>query len=116
MTESQKLVLYLYPPIGDRKISYYMPRGIPRDQSIQHAIIHRLKITRGHLDKVIRMVEQGEYCIDIIHQALAVQAGLQESSKIVLKNHMETCVAQEIQKGNKEEVIAEIMKVMDKLQ
>ncbi len=91
-----------------------MPKGIPRDQSTQHAILHRLAIARGHLDKVIGMVEKGDYCIDIVHQSLAVQAALRETDQVVLKNHMETCVAHAIRKGKKNEVIDEVMKVLEK--
>jgi DNA-binding FrmR family transcriptional regulator len=91
-----------------------MPKGIPRDQSIQQKILHRLKIARGQLDSVIVMVTSGHYCIDVIHQSLAVQAALKKTDDIILKNHMETCVAAEIKKGNTDEVIAEVMKVMEK--
>jgi len=91
-----------------------MPKGIPRDQSVQQKILHRLKIARGQLDTVIAMVENGHYCIDVIHQSLAVQAALKQVDELVLKNHMETCVAAEIKKGNAREVIDEVMKVMEK--
>jgi len=75
-----------------------------------------MKIARGHLDKVIRMMEHGEYCVDVIHQSLAVQAALRSTDQEILRNHMETCVADEIRKGNTTEVIDEIMKVMNKSQ
>lgn len=91
-----------------------MPKGVPRDKSIEHAILHRMKIARGHLDKVIQMVEAGHYCIDVIHQSMAVQAALKQVDELTLKNHMETCVAEEIRKGNTREVIDEVMKVMEK--
>lgn len=97
-------------PIG----GYNMPKGIPRDNTVQHNILHRLKIARGHLDKVIAMVEGGHYCIDIVHQSIAVQAALRQTDQVVLKNHMETCVADAIRKGNKNEVIDEVMKIMEK--
>ena len=73
-----------------------------------------MKIARGHLDKVIAMVENDDYCIDVIHQSLAVQAALRETDQIVMKNHMETCVADAISKGKKDEVIDEVMKIMEK--
>lgn len=91
-----------------------MPKGIPRDQSTKRTVLHRMKIVRGHLDRVIHMVETGEYCVDIIHQSLAVQAALKSIDEAILKNHMETCVAEEIRKGNTKEVIEEVMKVMEK--
>ncbi len=91
-----------------------MPKGIPRDQSTKRAVLHRLKIVRGHLDRVVAMVESGEYCVDVIHQSLAVQAALKSIDEAILQNHMETCVAEEIRKGNTKEVIKEVMKVMKK--
>ncbi len=81
---------------------------------MKQAILHRLKIASGHLDKVISMVEQDDYCIDVIHQSLAVQAALRETDHVILKNHMETCVADAIKKGNSNEVINEVMKVVEK--
>ena len=39
------------------------------------------------------MLESGEYCIDIVHQSLAVQAALKKADEEVLKNHLETCVS-----------------------
>ena len=91
-----------------------MPKGIPRDQSVQHHILHRLKIARGHMDKVIEMLERGDYCIDVVHQSIAVQAALRETDQIILKNHMQTCVADSIRQGNATEVIDEVMRVMEK--
>ena len=91
-----------------------MPKGIPRNQTVQQKILHRMKIARGHLNKVITMVEGGHYCVDVIHQSLAVQAALRSIDAEILRNHMETCVAEEIRKGNSKGVIDEIMKVMEK--
>lgn len=91
-----------------------MPKGVPRDQSIQHNTLHRLKIARGHLDRIIEMVDQGHYCIDVIHQSIAVQAALKEVDQIILKNHMQTCVADSIKKGKANEVIDEVMRIMEK--
>jgi DNA-binding FrmR family transcriptional regulator len=89
-----------------------MPKGIPRDTSTKHALLHRLKIARGHLDKVIAMVSSDDYCIDVIHQSLAVQSALKQIDQAMLSNHMQTCVAEEIRKGNTKEVIDEVMKVV----
>lgn len=91
-----------------------MPKGIPKDPSIKHTILHRLKIVRGHLDTVINMVENDAYCIDVIHQSLAVQSALKKTDHVILKHHMQTCVADAIGKGKTEEVVEEVMKVMEK--
>lgn len=91
-----------------------MAKGVPRDQSIQHKILHRLKIANGQLARIIAMVEEGQYCIHIIHQSLAVQSALRQIDQIILKNHLETCVADAIKDGKQDEVIEEVMKVMEK--
>lgn len=77
-------------------------------------ILHRLKIAKGHLDKVIRMVEGDEYCIDIVHQLLAVQSALKKTDEIVLENHLKACVADSIRKGNADRAIKEVMELLRK--
>lgn len=84
------------------------------DSNFKKNIIHRLKISRGHLDKVISMVEKDDYCIDVIHQSIAVQAALKQVDQKILKNHMATCVAESIKKGKTKEVIEEVMRVVEK--
>lgn len=91
-----------------------MPKGIPRDQSIQHQLLHRLAIAKGHLEKVTSMVKNDSYCIGVVHQSIAVQAALRKFDHALLKNHIETCVADAIKKGKSREVIEEVMKVMEK--
>jgi len=77
-------------------------------------IIHRLKIAKGHLEKVISMAENGDYCIDIIHQSQAVQAALRNADKAILENHLKTCVADSIRRGEDKKAIGEIMEVVEK--
>ena len=91
-----------------------MPKGMPRDKSVKRKILHRLKIARGHLDKVIQMVEVGDYCIDVIHQSLAIQQALRKSDQVILEDHLRTCVAESIKEGNSREVIGEVMKIVKK--
>lgn len=76
--------------------------------------MHRYKIASGHLKKVIKMIEANEYCIDIVHQSLAVQAALKKADQMVLKNHLETCVSDSIKKGKGKSAIEEIMEVIKK--
>ncbi len=87
-----------------------------RPKDTQERIIHRLKIARGHLDKVIKMMEDDTYCIDIMHQMQAVESGLKETGNVLLENHLKTCVSDAIGKGKKEEAIDEIMQVFKKKQ
>ena len=86
-----------------------------RPKDTQERILHRLKIAKGHLQKVISMVEKGEYCIDVIHQCQAVQRGLQEADSLVLENHLKTCVVDHIKKGEVVNTVKEIMEVVKKV-
>ncbi|HET7099413.1 MAG TPA: metal-sensitive transcriptional regulator [Patescibacteria group bacterium] len=81
----------------------------PKDDTI-----HRLKIAKGHLEKVIKMVEEDDYCIDIVHQSLAIQSALKKVDEIVLANHLKTCVSDSIKAGNADEAIKEVMQVLEK--
>jgi len=84
----------------------------PKDTKERH--LHRLKIARGHLEKVIQMVEADQYCIDVLHQSHAVQKALKETDNLILEHHLQTCASDAIEQGKKEEAIAEIMQVFRK--
>ena len=90
-----------------------MPRGIPRDKSVNRKLLHRLKIARGHLDKVIRMIESNEYCIDVVHQSQAVQSALKKTDQLILKNHMNTCMHG--RNGRGKDFVDEMVKIMEKI-
>lgn len=83
-------------------------------QEPNEKIIHRLKIAKGHLEKIIKMLEEGAYCIDVVHQSIAVQSALKKVDEVVLENHLKGCVANSIRKGNSEDAIAELMEVLQK--
>lgn len=85
-----------------------------RPKDTHERITHRLKIARGHLEKVISMMENDEYCIDVMHQMQAVESGLKETGNLLLENHLKSCVADAISKGHKDEAITEIMQVFRK--
>lgn len=97
-----------YPYWGD--IMAYRPKDT------HERITHRLKIARGHLDKVIKMMEADAYCIDVMHQMQAVESGLKETGNLLLENHLKQCVADAISKGKTEETINEVMQVFKKRQ
>lgn len=85
-----------------------------RPKDTHERITHRLKIARGHLDKVIRMMDEDTYCIDVMHQMQAVESGLRETGNVLLENHLKCCVADAIKKGQADKSIEEIMQVFKK--
>ena len=85
-----------------------------RPKDTHERITHRLKIARGHLNKVIKMMEDDVYCIDVMHQMQAVESGLKETGNLLLENHLTSCVADAIKEGRQKEAIAEVMSVFKK--
>jgi DNA-binding FrmR family transcriptional regulator len=77
-------------------------------------LVKRLKSARGHLDKVIDMVDKGEYCIDILQQSLAVQSALKRTDEAILTNHLQTCVRKAVSDEEKDKQINEIIDVFKK--
>ena len=82
-----------------------------RPKDTQERILHRLKISKGQLEKVISMLEDDAYCIDVLHQMNAVQSNIKDTGNLILENHLKGCVSDAINSGKKDEAIAEIMEV-----
>lgn len=80
----------------------------------QEKVLHRLKIAKGHLEKIIEMVKSQTYCIDILHQSNAVCKAIKETDNLILEHHLETCAKNAIKSGKGKEAINEIMNVFKK--
>jgi DNA-binding FrmR family transcriptional regulator len=76
------------------------------------AVLNRLKTARGHLDAVVRMVEDDTYCPEVMKQLSAVQGSLERASRLVLRNHLETCVAAAMRAGRTAEIVDELMEAL----
>jgi DNA-binding FrmR family transcriptional regulator len=72
----------------------------------------RLKTVRGHIDGVIGMVENEAYCPDVMKQVAALQASLEKVNRVLLRNHLETCVSEAIRTGQGQEKITELMEAL----
>jgi DNA-binding FrmR family transcriptional regulator len=77
-------------------------------------IIKRLKTARGHLRRVIKMVEEDKYCIDILQQSLAVQAALRRADEVILADHLTHCVKDALSDKKKDKQLKEILEVFKK--
>jgi CsoR family transcriptional regulator, copper-sensing transcriptional repressor len=71
--------------------------------------LNRLKTVRGHLDGIIRMVEEDAYCVDLMKQVSATQASLERVNRLILKNHLETCFAEAVAGGRGEAAVDELV-------
>lgn len=77
-------------------------------------LLHRLNRIEGQIRGIKRLVEQDTYCPDILTQVAAATAALNSFSKVLLGNHIRTCVAQDIRDG-KDETIDELVALTQKL-
>ncbi len=77
------------------------------------AVSNRLAKAIGHLQKVKQMVEDGEDCSDVLVQLAAVKAALNNTGKLILKDHMEHCIVHAIEEGDNR-AIEELNEAIDK--
>ena len=76
----------------------------------------RLKTVEGHIAGIRRMIGEGEYCIDVIRQIQAVQAALNKVTKIMLEEHMNSCMITAVRSNDlseRERVLGEIADVFE---
>lgn len=72
------------------------------------------KKSRSHLEKIISMIEDDSYCIDIMQQNLAVIGLLKSANNILMEGHLNNCFRKAMQtsdENKKQEMINEILKV-----
>lgn len=77
-------------------------------------LITRLNRIEGQIRGIKKMVENDAYCTDILVQVSAANAALNSFNKVLLSNHIRTCVASDIREG-KEETIDELVTTLQKL-
>lgn len=77
-------------------------------------LINRLSRIEGQVRGIRKMIENDAYCTDILIQVSAVNAALNSFNKVLLANHIRTCVADDIRAG-KEETIDELVLTLQKL-
>lgn len=77
-------------------------------------LINRLSRIEGQVRGIKAMVERGAYCPDILIQTSAVNSALNSFSKVLLSNHIRTCVRNDIREGN-DEVVEELVTTLQKM-
>jgi CsoR family transcriptional regulator, copper-sensing transcriptional repressor len=70
--------------------------------------LKRLAYIEGHLKGIRRMVEEDQYCVDILKQTYAVQRAIDKFESLVLQGHLRSCVPQGIRDGRDDAVLQEL--------
>lgn len=85
-----------------------------RTEKEYRALLNRLSRIEGQVRGVKSMLENDAYCIDILTQVSAINAALNSFNKVLIANHIRTCVRENIRAGN-DEVIDELVATLQKL-
>ena len=78
----------------------------------KRALLNRMKTSRGHLVAVMRMVEEEASCPEVMKQLSAVQGSLERASRVVLRHHVETCVAAAMAAGRTGDVVEGLVEAL----
>lgn len=85
-----------------------------REENEYKDLINRLSRIEGQVRGIKKMIEEDAYCTDILVQVSAITAALNSFNKVLLSNHINTCVADNIKQGNME-VVDELVTTLQKL-
>lgn len=85
-----------------------------REDKEYRDLLNRLKRIEGQVRGIQGMLEEERYCVDILIQVMAVQSALNSFNKVLLSNHIKSCVVQDIQNG-KETAVDELCSTIQKL-
>lgn len=88
-------------------------KATPRSVEMQQDLQKRLNRAIGQLNGVKSMLDDNRYCGDILTQLSAAESAVHSISAILLRNHLETCVVEQIEQGNTE-IIDEAMQLIKK--
>ena len=85
----------------------------PRTAEFQADLKRRLNRAIGQLNGVKDMIDDNRYCGDVLTQLAAAESAIHRTAEIILQDHMETCVVEQVRAGNVE-VVDEAMKLIRK--
>jgi DNA-binding FrmR family transcriptional regulator len=85
------------------------------DEAVQQKALRRLSIIEGQVRGLRRMIEERKYCVDILTQISAIHEALRGVGKVVVRNHLETCVTEGLQGEERHQHYDELMDLIYKL-
>ena len=74
-------------------------------------LINRLRIIKGQMNGLERMVAEKSYCVDVIRLSLAIQKSLQSFNQVMLGNHLEEHVGHQFKEGKDKKAIQELLDI-----
>ncbi|MBU3144713.1 metal-sensing transcriptional repressor [Clostridium sp. CF012] len=77
--------------------------------------VQSLKTSKGQIEGIIKMIEEGRYCVDVSNQIIAAQSLLKKANLLILKQHLSHCVKDAVLSDNGEKKIDEIIDLLSKI-
>jgi DNA-binding FrmR family transcriptional regulator len=74
-------------------------KAVPRDAELKRQLKNRMNRIIGQMNGMVSMIDDERYCGDILIQLAAAEKALQSVGYLILQNHMDTCVTQQVQSG-----------------
>lgn len=78
-------------------------------------VTHKLKIARGQIDGVLRMIEDDRYCIDISNQIMATEALLKKVNQEIMEAHIRNCVKESLNSDEENPKVEEALRTLEKM-
>ncbi len=85
-----------------------------RDEREYKDLLNRLSRIEGQIRGIKKMVEEDRYCIDIINQVASVSAAINSFNKVLLSEHIKSCVVEDIRDGGSQ-MVDELCDTLHKL-
>lgn len=83
------------------------------DHEVRGAALKRMKSVKGHLEGIVRMLEDDSvYCVDVLKQIKAVEGALDRIGDVVLQSHLKHHVVTAHDRGDTDQIVAELMDVL----
>ena len=76
------------------------PHGHVHSMEEKRAVVNRISRAIGHLESIRRMVESDADCSEVLIQLAAVRSAINNTGKVVLKNHIDHCIVEAVEEGD----------------
>jgi DNA-binding FrmR family transcriptional regulator len=84
-----------------------------RTETAKEEALRRLAYIEGHLKGIRKMVEEDQYCVDVLKQTYAVQRAIDKFESTLLRGHLNSCVPEGIKEGREAEVLTELEELFE---
>lgn len=110
---SEKKHTHTHTHVAPDGTVYEHSHGHAHTHANTKAVLNRLSRAIGHLESIRRMVEDGRDCSEVLIQLSAVKSAINNTGKVILKDHIEHCLVEAVECGDMES-IADLTEAIDR--